>query len=213
MKSYSRRIIESKKIQLVLLSGLIIQIVFCCTAVGYFHPDQHFQIIEFSSYQLGESNATSHIWELASHIRPTLQVYLFSGFKLYCRMLSIDNPFYQLAILRILEGVTFFIAFNAIAFYYCKMKSDLVLIITISLLNFSWFLPYSRTLFSSEMLSALVFFPSLIFYHRCYLSNKITVFNSIFTGLMFALSFFIRFQMAFALVGFTLWILFSGETL
>jgi phosphatidylinositol glycan class B len=207
LKNYIRRIKQSKKLQLILFSGLIIQLIFCFTSVGYFHPDQHFQIIEFSSFQLKEANATKDIWELSSNIRPTLQVYLFSAFKLFCFAISIENPFYQLTILRFLQGVTFFIAFNMIAFYVCNTKPERTLIITILLLNFSWFLPYSRTLFSSEMVSALVFFPALAFFHHCYLSNKTHLYNSVFTGFLLAASFFLRFQIAFAITGFAIWIL------
>ncbi|MBC7866990.1 MAG: hypothetical protein H7X88_05595, partial [Gloeobacteraceae cyanobacterium ES-bin-316] len=159
MRNFIQRIKASKKLQIILFSGLLVQLIFSVVSVGFFHPDQHFQIIEFSSYQLREANAATSVWELENNIRPTLQVYCFSLFRSACQVLSIYNPFYQLTLLRVLLGVIFLAVFNLIAFYFCEKKSDRTLTITLLLLNFSWFLPYSRTLFSSEIVAALALFP------------------------------------------------------
>lgn len=122
MDNYLQQVKNSKKLQLIISVGLIIQVIFCITAVGSFHSDQHFQIIEFSSFQLKEANATENLWEKAYNIRPTFQVYAFSFYQLCCRLFFIDNPFHQLTVLRIIQGVIFFITFNLIAFFYCSKK-------------------------------------------------------------------------------------------
>jgi phosphatidylinositol glycan class B len=207
LKQYIQLIQQSKKLQFILILGFFVQVIFCITSVGFFHPDQHFQIIEFSSYQLKQPNAATEVWELAKNIRPTVQVYIFSAFKICCEFVAVNNPFNQLAILRVIQGILFWVVFNAITFYYCKNKSTRTLIIALLLLNFSWFLPYSRTIFSSEMISAIIFFPAIIFYHQRYTLNKTNAYNSIFIGILLAFSFFLRFQIAFAMVGFAAWIL------
>ncbi|MBS1665451.1 MAG: hypothetical protein JST68_30700, partial [Bacteroidetes bacterium] len=73
------------------------------------------------------------------------------------------------------------------------------------ILNFSWWIPYTRTLFSSEMLSSLLFFGAVFYYVVKKDSRWLVPF---LTGLLFALSFYARFQTAFAIVGFGAWMLF-----
>ena len=208
MKEYLQPLKSSQKVQLTILFGFIVQLIFCVTAVGYFHPDQHFQIIEFSSYQLHLPNAATAVWELESSIRPTFQVYIFSAFRICCHFFSIDNPFHQLTILRLLQGVLFFIILNAMALWYCKKKNERKLILVLLLLNFSWILVYTRTLLSSEILSAIFFFPAIMFFQKWYEENKINFIKSVVVGILLALSFYLRFQIAFAIIGFALWIFF-----
>src|SRR5258705_7901836 len=80
---------EDKKARLILLAGLIVQVITSITAIGFSNFDQHFSIVEFSSLQLGNENAASYAFELESKIRPTLQVYLFSGFYKACMFVHI----------------------------------------------------------------------------------------------------------------------------
>lgn len=207
MKSFFRHIHSSKQLQLIFWGGLLVQLLFCITSVGYFHPDQHFQILEFSSYQLGKPNAAGNVWELAKHIRPTIQVYFFSGFRICCEWLSITNPFTQLTILRLIQGMILFIIFNWMSFVYCK-KNQRNLAIVLLLINFTWVLPYTRTLFSSELFSALVFFPAIVYFHQQYLQQKADWVLAVSTGFFLAISFFLRFQMVFAIAGFGIWLLF-----
>ena len=143
-------------LQLLLCGSLLIQILFCITAVGFYHPDQHFQIVEFSSYQLGEKSGVAGIWELSSKIRPTLQVYIFSAFIKACRLFNIHDAYLQLTILRIIFGIIAFAVFNLICIYYFK-KQKKVLYWVLLMLNLSWILPYTRTMFSSEMGSSVFF--------------------------------------------------------
>ena len=186
----------------LLLVSLLVQLIFCITQTGYFHPDQHFQLIEFSSRQLGEASGASSVWELNSHIRPTLQVYLFSGFIEFCRFLSVNDAYTQLTLLRTLFGLSGFLVFNAISIYYFKSDKR-VLTIVLCLVNLSWIIPYIRTLFSSELASSIVFFGAILLYQVRHSSFLYVL----LTGFLFSLAFYFRFQIAFGLLGFGLWML------
>jgi phosphatidylinositol glycan class B len=148
---------KDPKLQLLLFGALIVQLVTCITAVGFFQPDQHFQVIEFSSFQLHKASGATHVWELNDFVRPTLQVYLFSAYSIICGFLNINDPYLQLTILRIILGIKMFIIFNLITIYYLKNENRKVLYYALLILNFSWLFPYIRTLFSSEILSSIVF--------------------------------------------------------
>ena len=82
---------KDRKLQMILAGGLIIQLVTCITATGFYHPDQHFSIIEFSSWQLGKESGVSYVWEFTHFVRPSLQIYMFSGYYKFC-LLNINDP-------------------------------------------------------------------------------------------------------------------------
>src|SRR5258706_12050154 len=153
-------------LQLILCGSLLIQILFCITAVGFYHPDQHFQIVEFSSYQLCEQSGVAGIWELSSKIRPTLQVYVFSAFIKGCRLINIRDAYLQLTVLRIIFGIIAFVVFNLVCLYYFKNQRK-VLYLVLLMLNLSWILPYTRTVFSSEMGSSVFFLQGF-----CYMTQQ-----------------------------------------
>lgn len=196
-----------KKLRLLLLGGLIIQLITCITAVGTSSADQHFQIIEFSLYQLGKPNGATAVWEITHFVRPTLQVYLFSGYHVASLALGLTDPYVQLTILRIVLGLSMFLVFNLIGLYYFKNSSRKILYAVVALINFSWALPYTRTLYCSEMVSSVVFFGTLALYN--YRKDRSPRFGFlVLIGFLFSLAFYLRFQIGFALAGFGVALLF-----
>jgi phosphatidylinositol glycan class B len=183
--------------------GLLVQFIFAITQVGFFHPDQHFQLIEFSSWQLGEPSGAASVWELKSQIRPTLQVYLFSGFVKTCHFFSIYDAYTQLTLLRIVFSILALLVFNLIGIYYFSSNKKLLYLVLV-LINFSWSLPYIRTLYSSEIACSIAFFGAILLYEQ----KKKQWFYVFLTGILFSISFYCRFQIGFSLIGFGLWYLF-----
>ncbi len=205
---------KDPRLQLLLLASLIVQVIMCITAIGIYHPDQHFQIIEFSSAQLHKP--FGYVWEYDALIRPSLQVYLFSGYRILCGWLGVHDPFLQMTILQILFGLALFVLFNTLALWYFRQENRRILYWVLFILNFSWWIPYTRTLFSSEMLSALLFFGAVFWYILKGGTRGAPVTDGVmsrwlvplFVGLLFSLSFYARFQTAFAILGFGCWMLF-----
>jgi len=195
---------QDKKLQGLLLLGFCVQIFFSYTQIGFFHPDQHFQIIEFSSYQLHQPNFAKNIWEFNDQIRPTFQIYLFSGLRLLLGFFSIENAFLIIKITQSLTGIVMFLLFNSMAVYYFRDKIK-ILYIVLLILNFSWCFPFIRSMFSSETLSSILFFGALFYFDK---ANKKNDLISIVTGFIMMFSFFARFQIAFAIIGFCFWCVF-----
>jgi GPI mannosyltransferase 3 len=192
----------------VLLAAAAVQFIICLTAIGVYHPDQYFQIIEFSSWQLNKVSAVGHVWEFSAHLRSTLQVYLFSAWTGVCSSLFIRDPYLQLTLLRVAFGMTLFAFFNWMTWYYLQHQSRRILIYSLLILNFSWILPYTRTLFSSEMLSSLLLFGAIFLYDVAGGQGSKRWWVPLLTGFLFSLAFYSRFQTAFGLAGFLAWILF-----
>src|ERR1700761_5820346 len=191
----------------LLLVGALVQLIICVTAIGIYHPDQHFQIIEFSSHQLHKVSAAADVWEYSAQIRSTLQVYLFSAYYEVCSWIGIHDPYVQLELLRIVFGLGLFVFFNGITLYYFRNEERKYLYIVLLLLNFTWILPYTRTLFSSEMLSSVLFFGTLLLYE----TNRRSWWMALLTGFLFSIAFYTRFQTAFAMVGFFIWLIWPAR--
>jgi phosphatidylinositol glycan class B len=197
---------KDKRLQILLLTALVVQVIMAITAIGIYHPDQHFQIIEFSSWQLHRASAASHVWEFGAHIRPTLQVYLFSAWYKTCVWTGIRDPYVQLTMLRIVFSLVLFVFFNGFTLYYLRSYAPKTIFYSLLILNFSWILPYTRTLYSSEMLSSLLFFGGLWLYTMEREKDNRWLYP-LLTGLLFSFAFYARFQTGFAILGFGLWMI------
>jgi len=227
-------LLKDSKLRLILLAGLMVQVVVCITAIGIYHPDQYFQIIEFSSYQLNRASAAGHVWEFEAQLRPTLQVYLFSAYYELCSGLGIRDPYFQLELLRLFFGLLLFVFFNGMALFYFRREDRRILYFVLLLLNFTWILPYTRTLYSSEMLSSVLFFGAVLLWKPGGRSGKpdrrprqrgadgpmetgaIGRGGSwvwLAAGFLMSLAFYTRFQTGFAIVGFLIWMLWPGREL
>ena len=203
-----KRIVQKdRKVQLILAGGLVIQLITCFTAIGFYHPDQHFSIIEFSSWQLGKESGVSYVWEFDHHVRPSLQVHLFSAYYTICTFFGIQDPYAQLTILRVILGLAMLTVFNLLSLYYFKNEKPKVLYSVLLIMNFSWMLPYTRTLFNSEIASSLFLFGTFFLYEIKKDKSPGWLFLMLI-GFLFGLSFYFRFQMGFAIAGFGLWMLF-----
>jgi phosphatidylinositol glycan class B len=206
-KEIKKLLREDKKLQWILFAGFILQVIVSIKAIGFSTFDQHFSIIEFSSYQLGNEHAANYAVELQEKLRPTLQVYMFSAYYQLCIAAGIKDPYTQLTILRILLGLVMFIAFNLIAIHYFKNEKRNILYWVLLILNFSWIFPYTRTLYSSEMLSGLFFFiPAALYDYKKGRTPGILFLIGI--GFLFGLSFYFRYQISLALIGFGIWLVF-----
>jgi len=198
---------QNNTVFLILLTALIVHIIQAVQAIGYFHPDQHFSIIEFGSYKLGLTSADQMAWEFPNKARTTIQVYLFLGFYHIMDLLSLGDAYTSLKILRVIVVLLNFVLFNYIIIKEFKNNNQTLLIIILLVGNFSWFFPYYRTLYNSENFGAIVYFGSLLLLQH-YKSKSLKINHLILVGFLLSLSIYFRFQMIFAMTGLGIWLLF-----
>ncbi len=190
--------IRSKpRLQLFLALSLILQLIIAWRQVGYWHPDQHFQIIEFGMEWLGESSAVSEIWEHESEIRPSLPVYCYALWHKGMKLLGFESHIDIHTSVRLVHALVQWLLAHLLILSLCRDESEWDTTIALVLTSCLWHMPYLRSLFSSEMLGALCFFTGVLQRER-----RIWL-----TGLLFAASFFMRFQMAFAILGYLVYLL------
>lgn len=196
-------------ITFIVAIAAVVYIITAFNSHGFYHADEHYQIIEFAGLKLGTHTPNDLAWEFKAQIRPTLQpVICFVLFKV-CEVFNINNPYNQAFVLRLLSAllalvVIFFFIQNTKGF----SKNGSLIIAYYLLSYFLWFIPIISVRFSSETWSGLFFLLSLSqFFNNS--KNKTKPFQ---IGLLFGISFLFRFQIAFALLGFGLWLIFINRS-
>ena len=192
-----------KRITIVSLVSLLVASIF---SVGYHHFDEHFQILEFANYNLGNISAEELPWEFHYQMRPAIQPTMVVMLERFLGMFGATNPFWTTFILRLLSaGLTFF----SIRTLYKVLKdrlTDDVLKTWLFVGSFTlWFLIYNGVRFSSENWSGNLFILGFSF---CLLENKQSFKHYLLAGSLLGLSFLFRYQSAFLTLGLGLWLVF-----
>jgi len=188
-----------------ILIGMPIYLFAAVYSTGYFHPDEHYQIIEFANFKLGKTPYNDLAWEYGEQIRPSFQVWLVYLFFKFMGLFNIEDPYMITSVLRMVTGV-FALAVTYL-FVITSMKRISVpfrkVYVCISLLL--WFVPFLSVRFSSENISGLFFVSSIALfqYERATKSLKY-----VFIGILQGLAFICRFQCLVMSAGFFIWLLF-----
>ncbi len=181
--------------------------VYTLTAInskGYYHYDEHYQIIEFANLKLGLNQPGDLAWEYGARIRPAIQPAIALMIFKALNAAGVADAYSQALSLRL---VTALLALTAIFFFirasltWIKAKYHYAYIV---LSYFLWFLPFLNVRFSSETWSGLLFLLAsaiLAGYDR----NKRN--TLLLPGFLLGLSFLCRFQIAFLIIGLYAWLL------
>jgi len=185
-------------------------VVMCCyfTAawynLGYFHPDEHYQLIEFAGLKLGWNAAEDLAWEYGELIRPTLQVWLCVVWFKLMGVFGLHDPYVLAFSLRLLSAglalmsIRFFIS-NSRHLFKPSFRVPYEL-----LSYFLWFVPLVSVRFSSETWSGLSFLIALGWVMRPGLLDDRKYY---WIGFLLALSFLFRFQAGLLIVPLLLWMI------
>jgi hypothetical protein len=190
------------------IAGIVIIIVTAWFSVGYHHPDEHFQVWEFAKYKLGESPLGDLPWEYHARMRPGMQPLLAYGMVLISRWVGIEDPFVQVFIMRLLVGLAAFWVYWCWVGRLSGAMRDGGRMLRLGLVFF-WMMPYLNVRFSSENMSAVTFLGGLLLIFPKVEQKSGTIL--FFAGLLLGLSFFFRYQIAFAGIGLGAWLLLRGQ--
>lgn len=168
---------------------------------GFHHPDEHFQVIEFAKYKMGETKASELAWEFEAQIRSALQPTLCLLVFKVLRVLHIHDPYLMAFVLRLIT------AFFSIYVLYRYTNGQLDKIapnfqgLFLFLSFFLWIIPYVSVRFSSETWSALFFLLGII-QLQCHSRHRFLI-----VGILFGISVLFRYQSGVMVVGLTVWLL------
>ena len=204
--------LQDKWIIAILIGGLLIQLLTSFFTIGTYNSDAHFHVIEYSLHQQGLPSAVDDLWERDEHLLPTLKMYMFTAYYKFMNFLGVDNRYDILRIMRILIGLCNFVLFNYILIRNIPRSKPLALYSALIIFCFSWSFPYARTGFSAEMLSSIFFFGGMILYQHWRENKGLSFLRTLLVGLIMSLAFYARFQIAFAGLGFIIYLLFFQKT-
>jgi phosphatidylinositol glycan class B len=200
----------SPQLKLWLFLSFIIFIITAFFSEGFYHPDEHFQILEFASYKIGNSEASDLPWEFKEKIRPALQPFIAYLIIKVLIFLKVLNPFTQVTIIRLITCLlAWLVVFKLFILLEREFKSGKMKLIFLFLSFFLWFIPSLYVRFSSENFSSITLFSAVYFILLSYNKNdrkKLWYFS--LAGLLLGFSFYFRFQIGFSIVGIALWLLF-----
>ncbi len=191
----------------VFIAALLVYAQTAYRSNGFYHADEHYQIIEFSGLKSGTHTPEQVAWEYKAQIRSALQPALaYIQFR-FLNFISIKDPYQQAFVLRLLTGILSLVVisfFIRSTLYLIKPPNQKAFII---LSYFLWFLPVINIRFSSETWSGIAFLAGLAILQRTfYLCNKPLVTNYLFSGVCFGFGFLFRYQTALLLLGVLLWL-------
>ena len=198
--------LKLKYIYLLSIATLIITAFF---SIGYYHFDEHFQILEFAGLKLNMTVAGNLPWEYLYKMRPAIQpAIVVLIFKLF-HLVGVTNPFTLALILRLLSASVVFTAMYLIYKAYYKTLNDDTLKIWFSMLSFFlWFMIFDGVRFSSENWSGSIFLIAFALLNTRQFSNR----SYLIAGMLLGLSFLFRYQTGFLIAGLILWHLFIKKS-
>ena len=188
-------------------------IVYTITAInskGYYHGDEHYQIIEFAGIKLGTHTANELAWEYKANIRSAIMPTVCYGLFSILNAVGISDPYTQTAILRILTGllcifvIQLFVKSSGSLIHTNNKSSYLILSF------FLWFLPVLNVRFSSETLSGITSLLAIAVLQFEKTTNK--RYNYLIIGALLGLSFLCRFQSIILTIGLIGWLILIDKT-
>ena len=206
-------IIFSKRIPLsaetvILLAALVVYLTCAVFSSGFYYPDEHFQILEFAKWKMGQNTPLAMAWEHESMIRPSLQPVIAMMIIRPCQWLGMQNPFHQVMLLRVLTSLIMLYCMHvfvkAAGRWVNPEHRNGLLAATL----FFWLMPMISARFSSETLSTACM---LLLLARMLNTELPSLREAAWMGIVAALGFEFRYQMAFAFIGILLWILIIGK--
>lgn len=193
----------------IVIVALVVYITTAFNSLGFYHADEQYQIIEFAGLKLGTHEPNELAWEFKSQIRPSLQPVICFAFFKVLTIVKINDPYIQVFLIRLLSAL---LSITIITFFIQNTKDFIVsrsIKTAYYLLSFFlWFTPLISVRFSSETWSGLIFMLALI----VFLENSENKLKPFKIGILLGLSFLFRFQIAFAIIGFGLWLIFVNRS-
>lgn len=191
-----------KKNYIYILSILTLFIT-ACFSVGYYHFDEHFQILEFAGLKLNMTVASNLPWEYTYQMRPAIQPAIVVLIYKFFNVFGLNNPFTVVFVLRILSSALSFTGMCLIYKVFSKSISDDTLRLWFTMLSFFlWFMIYENVRFSSENWSGSIF---LIAFSIIYANQSKGKRFFFLLGLLLGLSFLFRYQTGFLIGGLIFW--------
>lgn len=190
--------------QILFILALIWYSLTAYYSIGYYHADEHYQIIEFAGIIDGSNTAEDLPWEFKAKIRSALQPTIAHFIFKTCELFSIYNPYNKTFLLRLLTGIMSVISI----LFFTNSCKELILkkywkpFLILS--YFTWFIPFLSVRFSSETYAGITLLSTV----AIIIKDRKNYNKYLISGIFLGLSFLFRYQIAISGIGIVLWLLF-----
>ncbi len=196
--------------------GLLLHIVGAIKSSGFYHNDEHFQIVEFVNAKLGRSSLAELPLEFREFMRPWLFPAICTGITLGLKSIGITNPFDWAMGYRIFSALMGWISTVGVGLccfiWFPHKKWRNYAVITMTLL---WYMPALHARHSSENLSGSTFMIALTLLllgtpakkDNTEQPDQIPFLTGLLSGIFLGLAFEFRYQVGIMIVGMLLWLL------
>jgi len=176
-------------------------------SVGFHHPDEHYQIIDYVRYLLGQVSSLNLTSEFNLHIRHIFQPLIYTFIAKFFYFSGGTSPFLLSFFFRFLSAITFVTALFFSGLYLLKNPKIKHKKVSLIVLAFIWYLPYFAVRPSSDTLSAaIVFLTIAILLYEDYSKRSFLIF-SVCSGF----AYLIRYQTALIIAPIVLSLLLSQK--
>lgn len=206
-----------------LLLALLLHVIAAVFSAGWYHTDEHFQILEFLNFKLGLTPASALPIEFGQMIRPWFQSTFYLALLQPLIALGDQNPLHWVLVIRLFSAIVGWLSLVGLALLADRW------IVNLKLRHIAWllcatlyFLPAFHARHSSENLSGSVFYIafSLLFLGeerlfklpQAKLPQYRKLLGALGLGLLFGASFELRYQVGFLVAGvYTYWLFFRKD--
>jgi GPI mannosyltransferase 3 len=198
-------------LRIICILSIVLLAVTAFFSTGYYHFDEHFQILEFAGFKLKMCQESDLPWEYFCKMRPAIQPMIVVVIFKFLNLFGINNPFTVTLFLRLLSSVLSFLGMYLIYNAYYKTVSEGKLRKWFTLLSFFlWFMIFNNVRFSSENWSGSLF---VIAFSLLILKQSGNRMFYLYIGLLLGLSFITRYQTGILVAGIILWHLFIKKNI
>jgi phosphatidylinositol glycan class B len=196
-----------------LLGALVLILLATWYSVGFYHYDEHFQLLEFAAnFKHGLQPTTDVPWEYQARIRPWFQPAVALVILDVLERVGDTNPFHAATCLRLLSGL---LAWTALArLIGCSrflFTSEPVRRYAIAASCFLWFVPFLSVRFSSESWAGALFLLGYVPLVLLARAERVSTMGLGMAGMMLGLAFASRYQVGLLIAGALAWFLWAAR--
>jgi phosphatidylinositol glycan class B len=183
---------------------LIIYLITAWNSDGWYHSDEHYTILEYAMYKMGEVSPEGLTWEFDAGIKPAFLAFLAFWLLKIFGILGMQDPYMQAFLMRSITAIT---AVLIIRFFIRRSRYlvDPGLYPAYRFFSyFLWFLPVLNVRFMPESLSGLVLPLTL----AVLLNQSLRIRDHILAGALLGIGFLVRFPHGIFAIGIFSWLLF-----
>ena len=193
--------------------SFVIHVTIAIFSTGFFHFDEHYQILEFLGVKLHMTPANELPWEYQYKMRSWTQAGLYFLIAKCLGNFGIENPVMLAFYFRLFTSLTGWLSLCTLGFsVFFLFENDIKRKWAIILSTLTWYIPFIQTRASSEGLGTNVFILGLSMMiwglMKMQTQKKFPLSLALASGVFFGLSFTFRFQLGLTIMFSWFWAFF-----